>query len=173
MPTTALVIKIVDFDDGRFQIPTNTFQDDSFQDYIDKYERHYLIRLLGVSLYNSFISDLDGQGVPQNPDYTYFFDSFVDETNGENCESQGIKEMLKGFIYFHYYRDTIVRLTTTGPKRDKGENSENLDKVALDYVTRYNEGVESFDCIQRFICSDSTTYPTYNGWDDVEKVLFI
>lgn len=170
----ALVIKIVDFDAGRFRIPSNNFQTNSFQDYIDKYERHYLIRLLGVSLYNSFIADLDAQGVPQDPNYLAFYNSFVDEANGCNCESQGMKEMLKAFIYFHWARDANVRLTTTGAKRSKGENSENLDNSALDMTTRYNEGVNSFECIQRFLCMDSETYPSYKGWaNEVEKVLFI
>jgi len=166
----ALVIKIADFDAGRFKIPSNDFQTDSLQNYLDKYERHYLIRLLGGDLYTSFIADLDGSGVPQNPDYLAFYNAFIYE--GNCCESQGIKEMLKAFIYFHYIRDTYTRATTTGPKRSKGENSENLDRVAHD-TQRYNEGVESFECIQRFICNNRETYPTYKGWDDVEKVLFI
>ena len=138
------IVQITNFDAGRFKIPTTSFQDASLQDYIDKYERHYLLRLLGVDLYNSFIADLVA-GVPQDADYVAFYEPFVDETSGENCESQGMVEMVKAFIYFHYYRDTIVQLTTVGPKRSKGENSENLDKEALDYVTRYNEGVDSFD----------------------------
>jgi len=169
----AQVVKIEDFDAGRFLIPSNDFQTDTLQNYLDKYERHYLLRLLGLDLYNLFIADLDVQGVPQNPDYLAFYEAFADESNGCNCESQGIKEMLKALLYFHYIRDTYTRATTTGPKRSKGENSENLDKVAHDITTRYNEGVESFECIQKFISKNRATYPTFNGWEDVEKVLFI
>jgi len=169
----ANLIKIADFESGRFKIPTNEWTGIDLDQYMDKYERHYLIRLLGVELYNLFVADLDGNGEPQDPIYQDIYNSFVYEDNCNKCESEGMKEMLKAFVYFHFVRDIFTRVTTVGVSRSKGENSENLDKVAADLTTRYNQGVMSFDCIQKYICNNSATYPTYNGWHDVEKILFI
>ncbi len=170
----ANIVKESDFDAGRFKMPTNTFQEADLQSYIDKYHRHYLIRLFGIVLYDLFIADLDVNGVPQTQRFTDVYVAFTTQTNGEFCDSEGMVEMIKAFIYFHYQRDMVVKATTVGPKRTKSENSVNLDNVSSDLTTRYNEGVNSFDCIQKKMKDDSTTYPEYDGVeDDVEKILFI
>ena len=76
-----------------------------------------------------------------------------------------MKKMLQGIIYFHYERDQPIKPTTTGPKRKKGENSENVDSTSFDITTRYNNSVDDYKCIQRKICENIEDYPEYKGID--------
>lgn len=165
------IIQITDFESGRYKIATNTFQTNDLQSFIDKYERHYLLRMFGVALYSLFIADLAG-GVPQDPRFTAVFEPFEMQNACYFCDSQGMKEAIKALIYFHFERDRVTRSTPNGPKQSKGENSNNLDNVASDLVTRYNEGVDSFECIQYKMYDDADTYPEYEGIK-VDKILFI
>lgn len=159
---TAQVIKIDDFDSGRTRIPRTTWQATGLQDYIDDQEEEHLILLLGLDLYNLFIADLVS-GVPQTPRFIDIYDSFVIKNDCDHCRSRGMVKMLKGLIFFHYQRDQTVKATTNGPKRRRGENSENMDTSSFDITTRYNNSVNDFKCIRRFICDDIATYPEFEG----------
>ena len=165
------ILQITDFDNGRFKIPTNSFQEMDLEDYINKYELKYLPLLFGVELYELFEADLVA-GVPQTPRFEDVFNAFLLQTDCDYCNSEGMKEMMKGFVYFHYTRDTFTRNTTNGVKQTFSENSVSLDTVSADLTTRYNEGVNTFQCIQRKMCDESETYPEYKGLN-LENVLFI
>lgn len=165
------VIQISDFQKGEYRIPTTSFQEDSLQEYIDKYERHYLIRLFGRELYDLFIADLVS-GVPQTQRFVDVFNETTFQDDCDFCDSYGIKEMLKGFIYFHYVRHTFTRNTTNGVKQTKSENSDSLQNVSSDLVSRHNGSVRILKCIQRIMCDDATLYPEYKGII-VEPILIL
>ena len=165
------ILQITDFDNGRFKIPTNSFQDLDLEDYINKYERYYLPLLFGVELYELFEANLVA-GVPTSQRFLDVFNSFLLQSECDYCNSEGMKEMMKGFVYFHYTRDTFTRNTTNGVKQTISENSVSLDTVSADLTTRYNESVNTFSCIQRKMCLDSETYPEYEGLE-LENVLLI
>jgi len=167
----SLILQISDFSAGRFKIPTTTFQESDLNDFITKYENQYLVELLGVELFNLFVADLVA-GVPVDARFVAIFDAFNDQDDCFLCRSEGMKEMMKAFVYFHYVRDTYTRNTTNGVKQQKAENSISLDAVSGDLTTRFNEGVNSYWCIQRRMCDDSTLYPEFNGVN-LEKTLFI
>ena len=73
-----------------------------------------------------------------------------------------MKEMLKGFIYYHYLLDDPLKSTTVGVVVQKNETSDN---VGMNGITnsRYNESVDTFKAIQSYINDNSVSYPTYNG----------
>ena len=158
----ANIIQISDFDAGRFEISYNTYQEADLQSVIDLIEIEYLANLLGAELYQLFIADLVN-GVPQQQRFIDIFEPFILQTDCALCQSQGMKEMLKSFIYFHYVRDTYTRQTTNGVKQTTGENSITLETVAHDFTNKYNKGVENYHCIQRKICDEESTYPEYEG----------
>jgi hypothetical protein len=120
--------------------------------------------MLGKSLYDLIIANLVN-GVPTSAIYlTIFNPLYVDSyINGES-ESNGIKEMLLGFIYYHYTLDETQKQTSTGVTSPKGENSEgvNLNSVT---ISRFNENVQSYKTIQSYIQQNSSDYPTFNGKD--------
>ncbi len=148
-----------DFGNGEYIVPQNCF--DNIQPYIDKYEKHYLLRLLGADLYDLFIADLVS-GVPVDPIYLSLFNEFrIDETGCIRI-SEGIKQMLIQFCYFHIIRDLGVKKGIGGVGKYKNEVSE-VGYNGFNIVEAYNEGVDNWRAIQWFICENDADYPEYNG----------
>lgn len=163
------IVQLLDFKEGEFRIPKTSWQEDTIQLYLNKYERHYLIRLFGFDLYTLFIDNLL-LGVPTAQRFIDVFDSFVDQDDCDFCDSQGMKEMIEGFIYFHYVRHTFTRNTTNGVKQTASENAISLETVSADLTTRYNNSVQTFRCIQERMCRKSSIYPEFKGVK-VEEIL--
>ena len=160
------ILQETDFDNGRFELPTNTFQETSLTDYIDRVEAYYLPRLFGVELYDLFIADLS-VGTPQTPSdprFTQVFNAFNDQTDDCLTQSEGMIVMLKGFVYYLYVRDRVTRVTTDGIKVTTGENADNVTGIGHDLNSRYNEAIETYKVIQNYMLNvDDATYPEFEG----------
>ena len=65
--------------------------------------------------------------------------------------SEGIKEMLKGFIYFEYAKDLSNQMTPYGNVKPTAENSEVVSTLFSMMYTRYNEAINSYRSIQRYL----------------------
>lgn len=147
---------------GKYELSLTAYNTPLIDSYINKYEKQYLIKLLGKELYDLFIDDLVS-GVPQSAIYTKIYNELCVSTFCEGViSSKGIKEMLIGFIYYHYTLDNEEIQTPTGTKRLKSENSDNVTISSLNY-SRFNDNVESFQTIQYYIQENSSDYPTFNG----------
>lgn len=158
----ANILDIADFDSGKSEINYNSYQEVNLQAYIDRYEKEYLIELLGVTEYNAFIADLVS-GVPQSAKYLVIYNSLAVEINSCNITTNGMKEMLKGFIYFHYVRDNMVNQTTVGSKQTESENSKNISATSAFIQSRFNDSVDDFKNIQYYIEENDGDYTDYNG----------
>lgn len=151
---------------GKYEITLNQYNVDLIDLYIAKYEKHYLLKMLGATLYNLFIDDLTGTPeVPVTAIYTTIFEPFeIDDANWSNqiLISNGIKEMLTGFIYYHLTLDNQQIQTSIGVT---SPNAENSTIIAMNSITnsRYNDNVETFQAIQEYIELHLSDYPTYNG----------
>ena len=154
------VLTISDFDLGKNSIATNTYQDNQLQWYIDKYEKHYLLLLLGVEEYDRFINDLVA-GVPVSPEWVVIFDPLTETIGRQLVTSRGMKEMLKGLIYFHYVRDNMVKQTTTGNVRTSSENGENISSTSALIQSRFNDSISDFKNIQLYIHNNDSNYPDW------------
>ena len=96
---------------GFYQISKgNSYQDVKVDEYIESNQKEFLIDLLGATLYDLFIADLDpSTGLPLSTRFLNIFNAFhLDDTigTGEQKKSKGIKVMLKGFTYFNIVRDS-------------------------------------------------------------------
>jgi len=146
---------------GKYELTLSDFTEPLIDSYIEKYEKEYLIKMLGKTLYDLFIADLVN-GVPQTTIYESIFEPlYVDLFCGFQ-ESNGIKEMLLGFIYYHYTLDAQQMQTSTGVTSPKGENSEGVNLNSIT-ISRFNENVQSYKTIQSYIQQNSSDYPTFNG----------
>jgi hypothetical protein len=147
---------------GKYKLSTGMYDQAKIQDYIDRYEPRYLRELLGVELYNQFESDLDG-GVPQSPNLLKIYNALYEDIGSffyhwkrvyemyDQIESEGIKEMLKGFIYFEYAKDLVNEMTPYGNVKPNAENSEVANTLFSMIYTRYNEAIRSYQSIQDYI----------------------
>ena len=145
-----MIVNISDFT-GKYQLSTGMYDTVKLQDYIDKYEKRYLIELFGANLYTEFESDLLAN-VPQSPNFLKVFNPFYENlTYRQLIISEGIKEMLKGFIYFEYSKDLINQMTPYGNVRPISENSEPVSTLYSMIYARYNEAIRSYKAIQTYI----------------------
>ena len=158
-----LAITYNDFGKGKFELHHGMYEQAKIQAYIDKYERQYLVKLLGVELFNQFIGDLVA-GVPQTAKYTKIYSPF--EYDNANCNiniSEGMTDMIKGFVYYQYLKDATNTVAVSGNVRPLGENSENVSTLNSMIYTRYNDSVRTFKAIQYYMCDYSSDYLKYNG----------
>jgi hypothetical protein len=156
-----MIVSIQDFT-GKYQVSTGMYDQARLQDYINRYEPRYLKQLFGVSLYNDFQSDLF-QNVPLSPNFLtlfnplsedmgynfYYFNGIYEGVN--QIDSEGIKEMLKGFIYFEYVKDLSNQITPIGLVKPDNENSTVANTLFSMMYTRYNEAIRSYNSIRDFI----------------------
>ena len=177
---------------GFYQIASNCFDKGKVQSYIDKYELFYLQRLLGCELYEDFVADLNSD-TPPRPQSQRFIDIFdplciesrcfggiyvpgyarfedddcrcYDHDHEEQLQSQGIPDMLKGLIYWHYVRDQPYQNTTTGTRVNRNDVSRepsNAEKMG-DLAERWNDGQSSFAAIREYIFQNLGDYNNYKG----------
>lgn len=156
------ILSIADFEEGKNKITYNTYSQGDLQSYIDTYEKHYLIKLLGVKLYNDFINDLSG-GVPQTARFLSIYNSIAEEIDHFNVTTRGMKTMLMGFVYFHYVRDNMTKQTNTGSKSVKGDNTTNVSATSALIQSRFNDSVDDARNIQFYIEENDSDYTKYNG----------
>ena len=146
---------------GKYELTLTQYNTDLIDSYIERYEKQYLIKLLGGGLYDLFIADLTA-GVPTTAIYLSIFNPLYVDLWCETLVSNGIKEMLLGFIYYHYTLDQQQQQTSVGVTAPKSENSAGIDMNHISQ-NRFNENVESFKAIQSYIQTNSSDYPTFNG----------
>jgi len=156
-----MILSIQDFV-GKYALHTGMYDVNKLQDYIDIYEPRYLKNLLGIDLYNQFQSDLLNN-VPQSPNFIKIFNEFSEDlgynfyTNygvgysSNQLDSEGILQMLKGFIYFEYSKDLVNQMTPYGNVKPLSENSEVANTGFSMIYTRYNEAIRSYRSIQSYI----------------------
>ena len=156
-----MILSIQDFT-GKYQVSTGMYDQAKLQDYINRYEPRYLKELFGITFYNEFQSDLLNN-VPQSPNFLvlfnplsedmgynfYYFNGIYEGVNQLN--SEGIKEMLKGFIYFEYVKDLSNQITPIGLVKPDNENSTVANTLFSMMYTRYNEAIRSYNSIRDFI----------------------
>ncbi len=155
---------LLDLDDftGKYELHTGMYDQAKLLEYIQIYEEQYLIDLFGAALYDEFILDLDNNNYPESPNFQKVFDPFhLDNTSNGFLTSyntynnviisKGILEMLKGFIYFEYVKDTANQITSQGQKIPQGENSLTATTLYNMMYTRYWEALKTYRAIQWYI----------------------
>ena len=154
----------------KYALSTGMYSTTKLSAYILKYEEQYLVQLFGANLYNEFVSDLNGAGppsVPQSPNFLKVFNPFNEDrssltgsgilygdiyTLGNSIlMSEGILEMLKGFIYFEFSRDLMNQQTPYGNVKQMAENSIVVDSPHSLIWERYNEAQKTYKAIQEYI----------------------
>ena len=150
---------------NKFELTLGDFNTDKFVAYIDRYETITLQNLFGVELFDLWEAGLTAA----NPIYETLRDPFTVQLEcGEILNSRGIKDILLGVVYYFYTADNYTQKTINGSVKMNGENSDNVRLIKANLQSRYNEAMESYHAIQRYICENKDVYPTYKG---VEKSI--
>jgi hypothetical protein len=164
-----ILLSTADFVDFYFT-PINPDPEGSeskLQAYIDRYERFYLRRLLGVALSDDFITDL--ANASQDVIYSVIQDPFAfDDPNQKHVQriSMGMVDMLTAFIYYHYVTDEQARNTFGGVAYNNNEanNMADMQNAYRHAEKKYNEALDTYNAIQWYVDEyQPTDYPDYNG----------
>lgn len=159
-----IILELSDFSSGKFALHTGMYTTTDIQSYIDKYEKRYLLDLLGADLGNEFVADVQlGAGTPTEQRFLDIFNPIEYDWGLELILSDGIKEMLKGFIYYEYLKDQVSTVTAVGMLTPKGENSEPISGLFTQMYTRYNDACRSYKGVQRYILTRRGDYSGFNG----------
>lgn len=154
---------LIDSDDfvGRYAIAQGTYASPEIDAYIDANERHILVDLMGVYLFELFEADLVNQ-VPQTQRFIDIYDPF--QLDDDSCVrvSEGMKTMLLGLIYLLYVRDQTSVNTAMGPRDNNAENSDKSMGLSRGLIQRYNQSVDTYHQIQWYICDNDDVYPEEN-----------
>jgi len=171
-------LRTTDFASGPYKIAQDNFSSASLTAYITKYEKQYLQELMGVAMYDAYIAEVGSGTAPSsaemlaihnpfaedNPNTLSFFNTEdVVQHFGKIIRSNGILEMLKGFIYFHFVGDQHIKTSISGPVEEENENSKKLGNTKAAIKEKYNEAVNTHNAIIWKIKSNSQSYPLFNG----------
>lgn len=160
-----MIISIGDFT-GKYELHTGIYDQSKLQAYIDKYEPKYLRELFGVTLYNSFVSDLDNQNAPKSPNFLFFYNEFAEDVYlYRMLVSEGLKDMLCGFIYFEYVKDSMNTMTPFGNTIQRSELSRMTSTLNSLMYNRYNEAIKTFTAIRDYIFLHWNDMPTGQAID--------
>lgn len=159
-----IILQVSDFDSGKFELHSGMYTQNNILEYINKYEKRYIIDLLGATLGNAFITEVQANfGVPITPEFVDIFNPIEVDYSLEIIQSDGIKEMLKGFIYYEYLKDQVSQITAVGMVTPKGENSEKVNSLFIQMYNRYNDACRSYKGVQKFIWTKRGDYSDFNG----------
>lgn len=122
---------------------TNYFENGgNLQEFIDKYEKRFLIELFGVTFYNEIIA---GYGPPAtDPKWT----ALVDDTD--------LKEMIANYVYWHWKRDETTQSVGISEAKPKAENATVTNSIDKQ-VRAWNEMVK----MVRLFDLSTETYPNF------------
>lgn len=166
---------------GDYTIPVSDSANIILQNLIDKWERKYIMQLLGVELgklliayhnssdppdqrYDDIIAPFDLQDTLQS---SMPFSSF-----NKIHSSLGIEDMLAAFIYYHYTLSTQAKNTQSGFAIPNVETASVMSPLGAskEAEARWNNALQTSDAIQWFCMwkTDDTTheniYPEFAGW---------
>jgi hypothetical protein len=175
---------------GLFKLAKSTELNKVIDATIERYEKEYVYKVLGVALGDLFWADCQAgtNGVPTDPIYLAIYNSFTyqDATYRQNycdwdyfpyyfagqtvtvtplAKSCGMKELLLRAVYYEY-----TRLTTLMSSGQAGLNMPGVDAATTASSTnsiryaelQYNEMLPSWDAIQWFVgTKNKTDYPDY------------
>jgi len=151
---------------GKYKLAKDCYSKELLQQYIDKYEKYYLQDLLGCTLYEEFVDDLtlNEPIVPQDIRFTEIFEEkCTDGSCGVMYRSEGMLEMLKGYVYYHYLLDQKFKNTIVGTVVDNATFSREVATAKSTIEDRYNLATDTYVAIQLYIIDNSVTYPEFNG----------
>lgn len=158
------IVKTTDFV-GKYKISQNSFAQDDLQAFIDKFEKVYIRKLLGLTTGDLFYADIAALTFlpPTDPIYSVLFNPIAVVINNCDIISNGVKEILLGFIYWEYVRWSSTQQTLNGSIAQDSETAIKIDWSSTPIYGNYNDSVMSYSAIQYFINNDKTDYPDYNG----------
>ena len=121
---------------------SNPYMSDNIQEFIDKYERKFLLELFGVIFYTEFMTALN---TPPTDEKWY---SLADNAD--------LKLMIANYVYYWYKQDETTQSMGISEAKPKAENASVTNSISKQ-VRTWNEMVR----MVRLFDLDTTIYPDF------------
>jgi len=126
----------------------------NLQEFIDKYEKKFLIELFGVTFYNELINGLTPVPVEPPTDPETF--EPIDPKWTVVVEETDLKQMIANYVYWHWKRDETTQSAGTSEVKTKTDNSTPVNSIDKQ-VRAWNEMVG----MVRLFDLSTETYPDF------------
>lgn len=169
-----IILQLSDFTGDKYNIPNAASQVNTtrakVQEFIDKYEKPYIYKLLGVTLGDLFIAWLAASQTPPNADYLKILNSFAADNDG-NCgfgnsivQSLGMKEYLTAAVFYEFIKNGLIT-TPTGVVNSSVEtaNAQNPTSTMRFADNKFNDILGTAEAIQWYCRNNSTAFPDFKG----------
>lgn len=167
----SLLVSLSDFV-GFYGLNVNTANTPVLQAFIDRYEKPYILELLGVELGLLFIADL--ANVSQEARFTTIQEPFDVTLNHRDYSSLGMKDFLTAAIYYEYTLTRQAKPTDDGVARSTNEAQTIVSPTdAARYgANKFCEALDTVEAIQwycktyapaTFPTDPDKLYPEFNG----------
>lgn len=164
-----MILSTSDFT-GYYELSLSIYDTPRLQDAIDRYERYYLVRLLGLTMADDFIADLVN-GVPVDTDFLLIFNPLDYEDESHLFQSQGIKDILKACVFYHYISEKAVHDSQSGVAKTETEVGRVVafDNTHRAAEIRFNGMLPSWEAIQKYCLEHESLYPDFKGKHEYPK----
>jgi hypothetical protein len=133
--------------------------------FIAKYEKDYLMKVLGVGCYNDFMTGLNA---------TTVIEPWLSLKNGKDFNNlQGRlehyfgltnldkKSPIANYVYYHYQRDAYTQTSSVGEVQSKAENAT-VVTPAYKMEAAWNDMVKQTNVLIEFLYVNNKDYPKFN-----------
>lgn len=154
-----ILLALSDFT-GLNTIVRSIINDTLLQDFIDRYEKPYIIKLLGVTTGTAFIAGHTG------PPYLVIKNEFYVQDGTTNRHSTGIKDILVSCILMEYIEKNMSQHSQSGVSSNLTEAAKMLDfQNAARYAEqRWNEMITYWENVQWYCKTYAPgDYPDFMG----------
>jgi len=126
-------------------------------DYIERYEKECLVKLLGYDLYKAVIADqVTYSDLINGADYT--IGGYTREWVGlKNAE---LDSLIAYYVYYHFVKDNVNSLQGVGAVISQTENASRTSPDLL-MVKAWNRYIELRETAREFISVNSASYPKW------------
>lgn len=124
--------------------------------YITRYEKEYLIKLLGQDLYAEFVAGLEEDPVPQK--WIDLKNEIVDETFKVSP--------IANYVYCKWQYQNYTKNVGIGQVKNKAENAVVVRPYDMQ-VMAWNDMVDMGKDVLKFVYSNITDYPSYSGHEGI------
>ena len=163
-----ILLSTTDFKGGKYDIPDSDgiYTGTYLQQAIDRYEKIYIYKLLGVALGDLIITWLAASRSPANANYVKVVDGFsMDDADcGGVIVSSGMKEYLKAAIFYEYVKNSLLtsQPAVIQPMAEKS-TTQGPGSTMRFAENKFNGVMNTIEAIQYYCELNSSAFPTFNG----------
>lgn len=155
------IVTETDFTIKPYSIPAlNSDTRPHFEDFIrDEMQEFWVKLMLGDTLGQAFIDDLDSQGVPQAQEFIDIYNELIFEYAGSPIIFQGVKRQLIGIFYYIWMSEISKIALHTGTSKVKSIAA--VDFAAVPLAAAWNDIAVHNEKLMLYINKNSDSYPDY------------